>query len=107
MTPVEALCAAMSGLPGVTLARSRFGSRKNVAWRIDGREFAHLHSESLLDLRLPRAVQARLRDDPRAHFRKRPSEWLELEFRAPCDVTDLVALAQQAAGLRAQGKRPA
>jgi hypothetical protein len=51
---------------------------------------------SLIDLRLPRVVQARLRGDPRAHFRRSASEWLEFEFRTPQDVADVVVLAREA-----------
>jgi hypothetical protein len=105
VTPVDELCSALSKLSDVTVARSRFGARRDPAWRIDGREFAHLHSESVLDLRLPRAIQAKLRGDPRARFRARPSEWLEFEFRTSRDVVDLLVLVQEAAGLPAR-RRP-
>jgi hypothetical protein len=96
-TPVERLCAALSAFPGVDTTRSRFGSGQRLAWRIAGREFAHLHSETLIDLRLPRAVQARLRSDARAHFRAGASQWLELEFQCQRDVEDLLVLARKAA----------
>jgi hypothetical protein len=96
MTPLDRLCAALSGIPGVTKGTTRFGARQQAAWFVDGREFAHLHADDCLDLRLPRAVQATLRDDPRAHFRKSRSEWMEFEFRTIADVTDLAALARQA-----------
>ena len=95
MKPVVKLRAELSALPGVVEASSRFS--RNLAWRIDGREFAHLHSDSLIDLRLPRPAQARLRKDPRAHFRRHPSAWVELEFHTAKDVLDLLPLAQQAA----------
>ena len=87
---------ALSGLPDVTQARSRFGSKRNPAWSVSGREFAHLHADDLLDLRLPRHAQATLRNDPKAHFRKSASEWLELEFHTADDVEHLVALAREA-----------
>jgi Family of unknown function (DUF5519) len=90
------LQARLSALPGVACARSRFGAGGRPAWRIGAREFAHLHSDTLLDLRLPKAVQAGLHGDPRAHFRAGRSQWVELEFRSEEDVTDLVVLAQQA-----------
>jgi len=85
----------------VVQVRSRFGD--HPAWRAGGREFAHLHSESLLDLRLPRAVQANLRNDPRAHFRRHASAWLELEFHTDRDVADLVALARRALAAATSG----
>jgi len=96
MTPVEQLRKALSELPDVVQAPSRFGSHRNPAWSISGREFAHLHADDLLDLRLPRQIQAGLRSDPKAHFRKAASEWLELEFHTSEDVVHLAALAREA-----------
>ena len=96
MSPLEQLRAALAGLPNVLESSSRFGSRTNPAWCVTGREFAHLHGEGLLDLRLPRAIQARLRSDPKAHFRKSRSEWLELEFHTAEDVEHLILLAREA-----------
>jgi hypothetical protein len=87
----------------VVEGRSRFGTRRNRAWTIDGREFAHLHSESLLDLRLPQRAQRAMRGDPRAHFRARASDWVELEFHSEADVAHIGALAAVAA--RANRKR--
>ena len=96
MSLTEQLYRALSALPEVEQTRSRFGSAGNPAWRVAGREFAHLHADDLLDLRLPRAVQVRLTSDPLAHFRASRSEWLELEFHTPADVEHLVALAHEA-----------
>ena len=93
---VERLRAAISGLKGVQQGPSRFGSRRSLAWSVEGREFAHLHADDVVDLRLPRTVQARLRSDPRARFRKSTSEWLEFEFHTPEDVALVVALAREA-----------
>jgi hypothetical protein len=96
MSPVEQLRAGLAGLPDVTQSASRFGARGNPAWSVAGREFAHLHADNLLDLRLPRAIQAGLRADPKARFRKGRSEWLELEFHTAEDVAHLLALAREA-----------
>ena len=96
MTPVESLSLAIQALPGVEQGRSRFGKASHPAWRVNGREFAHLHADDLLDLRLPRAAQSRLREDPRARFRRSRSEWLELEFHSEQDVAELVVLASEA-----------
>jgi hypothetical protein len=87
---------ALSSLPEVEQSPSRFGSRRNPAWSVSGREFAHLHADDRVDLRLPRAIQARLRSDPRAHFRKGTSEWLEVEFHSDADVADVASLAREA-----------
>jgi len=96
MSPVERLHRALGGLPGVEQARSRFGGTGRPAWRVAGREFAHLHADDRVDLRLPPTVQARLKDDPRAHFRAGRSEWLELEFHTDADARHVVALAREA-----------
>ena len=97
LDPSAALCVAISAIPGVEVAKSRFGSGSHPAWRVAGREFAHLHSASRIDLRLPRSLQVKLRADPRAHFRTGRSEWLELEFHSSTDVSDIAALAREAA----------
>ena len=105
MNPVEQLRITLSRLPDVEQSPSRFGSHRNPAWSVSGREFAHLHADHLLDLRLPRRVQAGLRSDPKAHFRKSASVWLELEFRTREDVAHLEALAREAwAAARASGE---
>ena len=96
MSPVEQLRAVLSSLPGVEQSASRFGSRRNPAWSVAGREFAHLHADDLIDLRLPRPIQANLRSDPKAHFRKGASEWLEFEFHTEDDVAHLASLAREA-----------
>ena len=96
MMPAEALFIALCALPGVEQSRSRFGKARNVAWRVNGREFAHLHADDLLDLRLPPAAQKRLRTDPRAHFRGSASEWLEFEFHSEQDVAEVMQLATKA-----------
>lgn len=96
MTPIERLRSALSGLPDVQESLSRFGARRNPAWSVSGREFAHLHADDRLDLRLPRRAQAALRNDSKAHFRKSASEWLELEFHTADDVEHLIALAGEA-----------
>ena len=104
MSPTERLRAELARLPNVTEGVTRFGNGENAAWSIGGREFAHLHSDDLLDLRLPRSIQRTLRDDPRARFRSGPSEWLEFEFHTMRDVAYLAALAYRAC-IAAKGKR--
>ena len=96
MSPVEQLRAALAGLPGVEESSSRFGGQGRPAWSVSGREFAHLHADDLLDVRLPRAVQSALRGDPRARFRKGRSEWVEFEFHTSEDVAHVVSLARHA-----------
>jgi hypothetical protein len=55
-----------------------------------------LHADDLLDLKLPREIQASLKGDPRAHFRKSASTWLEFEFHTGEDVHRLIALVREA-----------
>ncbi len=105
MSPAEQMRVALSSLPDVLQSPSRFGSRRNPAWSVNGREFAHLHADDLIDLRLPRALQAGLRSDARARFRKSASEWLELEFHSETDVAEIARLAREAwAAARAAAK---
>jgi hypothetical protein len=96
VSPVEQLRMVLSSLPDVEQASSRFGTHRNPAWSVSGREFAHLHTDDLVDLRLPRAIQAGLRADSKAHFRKSASEWLEFEFHTDADVAHLSLLAREA-----------
>jgi hypothetical protein len=96
VSPVAQLRAALTQLPGVEQSPSRIGARRNPAWSVQGREFAHLHADHLLDLRLPHALQAGLCSDPRAHFRRSKSAWIELEFHTTEDVVVLTDLARQA-----------
>jgi len=105
MKTTDRLCDALDGIPRVVSGKSRFGSRRNRAWTIDGREFAHLHSATVLDLRLPRKMQAVLRGDRRARFRASASEWVELEFRSATDVAEMAALAAKAAQANARRRR--
>jgi Luciferase len=96
MSPVEQLRQVLSGLPDTRQTPSRFGSGGNAAWSVLGHEFAHLHADDLVDLRLPREIQAILRSDPRARFRRSRSEWVELEFHTAEDVAYIARLARQA-----------
>lgn len=96
MTPVEQLRDALASLPEVVCAPSRFGSRRNLGWSVSGTEFAHLHADNLLDLRLPRPMQASLRSEPLARFRKSASDWIEFEFHSVKDVERLVKIVREA-----------
>jgi Family of unknown function (DUF5519) len=96
MRLIEQLRAALANLPGVEESSSRFGARGRPAWSVSGREFAHLHADDLLDIRLPRRVQSSLLGDPRARFRKGRSEWLEFEFHTSEDVVHVALLARLA-----------
>jgi len=105
MAPVQDLAAQILALPDVTQATSRFGARGRPAWSVLGKEFAHLHADDLLDLKLPRKLQASLKGDPRARFRKSASVWLEFEFHTSEDVHRLMALVREAwASVRAENR---
>jgi hypothetical protein len=105
VNPTEQLHFALSGLPGVEQVRSRFGAADRPAWRVAGLEFAHLHADDLVDLRLPREVQARLKSDPSAHFRAGKSEWLEFEFHSEAEVQHVIALAREAWAAASRSRR--
>ena len=95
MSPVEQLRTALAGLPGTAQHPSRFGSGENTAWSVAGREFAHLHADDLLDLRLPlsRAVPACAPIRGRT-FASPPRSGWSLSFTPPEDVAHLATLAR-------------
>jgi TPP-dependent pyruvate/acetoin dehydrogenase alpha subunit len=105
-SPVEQLHLAMCSLPGVQQANSKFGRQGRPAWFVNGREFAHLHADDLVDLRLPKEVQARLKSDPLAHFRPARSEWLEFEFHSEAEAQHVIALAREAWAAAAKAAKP-
>ena len=90
----EQLRARILALAGVREARSRLGG--NQAFYRGKREFAHFHGADAIDIRLPRPEQKPLRGDPRAVFRPRPSDWLELRFTTAADVELAAELARKA-----------
>jgi hypothetical protein len=72
-----------------------------VAWFTGQREFAHLHSPEVLDIRLPKSAQDELRTDPRAIFRQNRSAWVEFKIESETDLDDalrLLRIAHEAAG---------
>jgi len=93
MSPAESLSLALRALPGVEQTRSRFGKARQLAWRVNGREFAHLHADDLIR---PSPSAGSTRADPRAHFRSSKSEWLEFEFHSERHVAELVVFASEA-----------
>jgi hypothetical protein len=96
MTLATQLAERILALPRVRAGESRLGPSGKAAWFVSGREFAHLHADDLLDISLPRQLQALLKSDPRARFRKSPSAWLEFEFHEPSDVEFLLSLVHHA-----------
>jgi hypothetical protein len=87
----------LAALPGLEEGTTRFGNGSGAAWRVGGREVAHLHAPDRIDVRVPRGDQRDLYDDPRASFRPRTSDWVELTVEAPEDVDLVCALVRRAA----------
>lgn len=84
-------------LPGVKEGRSRVGNPMHRAWFVGDKEFAHVHEDGTLDIRLPGEHQPTNRDDERLKFRKHTSAWVEFHIAADTDVKDALALLTQAA----------
>jgi hypothetical protein len=84
-------------LPDVEESTSRFGSGRCLAWRAGSREIAHLHSESVIDVRIPAAVQRALPRDKRLVPRHSKSDWIECRLIEPGDVEYARELIAQAA----------
>jgi hypothetical protein len=95
---MESLERRILGLSGVEKGKSRFGPR--AAYRIEGREFVHLHGPRELDLRLTRAaireLRETLRGDPRVGFRSGPSDWVSIAVAEARDVEFAFALVEEA-----------
>ncbi len=87
-------------MPGVQAKKSRWMSSN--AYYVGSREFAHFHNDGEIDVRLTRKVQRSmlaLRNDTRAKFRERPSEWVTFSLRRTRDVDhafEMVKLALEA-----------
>lgn len=65
------------------------------AFWIDGREFVHVHGETLVEIRLTRPLLRGL-DEPRAPARARTSDWVIVETRHSDLVLDLARRALDA-----------
>ena len=83
------------------MRRSQFGSHP-PAWWSGTREIAHAH-RGQLEVRLTRAVMARMREellrDARVDYRRRGSDWVRLQLRTVDDVElaiRLLRIAQRA-----------
>ncbi len=90
---MESLEAAALALPGVTPSVHRFGG---IGFRRDGQEFAHLHGNGLLDVKLTRERAAQLVATGRAapHHLFGPSAWVSIWLRLPHDLDRALALIQ-------------
>jgi hypothetical protein len=79
------------------LATHRLGGS---AYRIEGREIAHLHGNGLLDVHLDRARAAAFIAAQRAepHHALGPSAWVSYWLESPDDVPGALALIEAAVG---------
>ena len=93
----ESIIKRLSEIPGVASGPSRVGNSAHLAWFISGREFAHLHGDQLLDIRLPKQHQKEIETDDRAIFRKRRSAWVEFSVRSEDDLAEAIRLLELAA----------
>ncbi len=87
----DAIVREVSGWPGVTTGRHRFGG---IEFRLEGRELGHLHGSRLADLPFPLLV----RDDLVAAGRAEPhhihpdSGWVSYFIQNETDIAQVVAL---------------
>jgi len=98
MTPREELERRLVGIPGVTPKPSRYGH--GTSYWSGGREVAHFHGESRMDVRLTREEIRRRRSegtlDPRLRTRGPYSEWVEVPVADPRDIPFALALVEDA-----------
>ena len=87
----------LDALPDVKEATSRFGPGRRLAWRAGRREIAHVHSESIVDIRIPAARQRALARDDRLMPRGSRSDWIECRLSEPRDAEYVVELIAHAA----------
>jgi hypothetical protein len=76
---------------GVTAGPHRFGG---VEFRLGGREFGHLHGDSLADLPFPRRIGEMLVETGRAerHHVLPDSGWVSKRIRSDEDVAETIEL---------------
>ena len=87
----------LDAFPDVKEATSRFGSDRRLAWRAGRCEIAHVHSESIVDVRIPAARQRALARDDRLMPRASRSDWIECRLSEPGDADYVVELIAHAA----------
>jgi Family of unknown function (DUF5519) len=94
-------------IEGVVEAKSRFSDRP--AWWIEGKEIAHMDSDSVLDIRLTRQVIRARRHDlvkhPEITFRRSGSaDWIEIEVTDGGAEHLALELVKQAAAAHSAGQ---
>ena len=97
MDLTERLASGLLSLRGVEEGKSRFGPQ--TAFFVGGREFAHVHSDGEIDLRLTRPLIAGRRDgleDDRRVSMGRSSDWLTVSYSSARDVRFALDLGRAA-----------
>src|SRR6516164_1363153 len=87
----DAIVGEVSGWPGVTTGRHRFGG---VEFRLERRELGHLHGSRLADLPFPLLVRDELVAAGRAepHHIQPESGWVSYFIQSETDIARVVAL---------------
>ena len=103
---IEALEAAALRLPGVQPSTHHFGG---IGFARGGSEFAHVHGNGLLDVKLTRERAAKLVTAGRAepHHVFGPSAWISFQLRTQADCEPALALLAEAACLSIYGSSKA
>lgn len=88
---IEALEAAALRMPGVSPARHRYGGLGFVS---AGREFAHVHGNGLLDVKLTRERAAEIvaAGNAEPHHVFGPSAWISFQLQTPADCDNALVL---------------
>ena len=86
-------------LDGVREGRSRVGNPQHRAWFVGEKEFAHLHDNGCLDIRLPKDQRPEKDTDERFIFRKHASAWVEFRLNpgSDADIREALQLLKAAA----------
>jgi hypothetical protein len=95
-SPVAILRRKLDAIPDVEEATSRFGTGRHLAWRAGRREIAHLHSDTVIDIRIPAARQRALPHDARLMPRNSTSDWIECRLIESGDAEYAFELVVQA-----------
>jgi len=91
---------ALAAIDGVVESDSRY--KPDLAYWVNGTEIAHFETDSVLDVRLTRAVirthRDSLRADPAVTLRPSSSDWItvDISVSGPARALHLVALAASA-----------
>ena len=82
----------------LVVSESMFG--EGDAYWCNGKEIAHFENESVIEVRLTKAVirerRARLEADPRVELRPSGADWITVRFTSDADVTFVLGLVRAA-----------